>query len=158
MIPVRTAASNFVYLGPTPDIGDAWCDRQAGPNVYLDWQPSAEEREAIAAGALIRLGIHGMEPIPPVSLNVSPYAALTSAGEALRERAYQAIKAISSGPTMIPAGYWTISQDVWDALQAEHALDPDDGSVPTLYTRPLMVVVDAGEPGFMAYEKTAATG
>jgi hypothetical protein len=155
MIPVRTAASNFVYRGPTPDIGDAWVDRQPGHNVYLDWQPSDEEREAIAAGALIRLGIHGMEPIPPVSLYISPHAALSPAGEALRERAYQAIKAVSFGPTQIPGGYWTVSQDVWEALQTERALDPEDGGVPTLYTRPLMVV-DAGEPGWLAYEKAPA--
>lgn len=60
MIPVRTAASNFVYRGPTPDVGDAWVERVPSEHaVYLDWQPSEEERAAIAAGALIRLGIFG---------------------------------------------------------------------------------------------------
>lgn len=77
MVPVRTAASNFVYRGPTPDIGDAWVERVPAEHVvYLDWLASDEERAAIAGGALIRLGIHGMEPIPPVSLNVSEHDVL----------------------------------------------------------------------------------
>jgi|GEM_PF-3788313 hypothetical protein len=84
MKPVKTDRSNFVYLGPTVDIGDAWVEREtvqtgldgAGPTVnvvWMDWQPSPEERQAIAAGpGVIRLGIWGMEPIPPVSLEVRP--------------------------------------------------------------------------------------
>lgn len=154
MIPVRTAASNFVYRGPTPDIGDAWVERRPGSNVFLDWLPTVEEREAIAAGALIRLGIHGMEPIPPVSLAVSPHTTLTVKGEALRDRAYKAIKAVSTGPTKIPGGYWAVGKDVWAALNEESALDPDDGGVPTLYTRPLMVI-DTDAADEMHYVTTA---
>jgi hypothetical protein len=72
MIPVRTARSNFVYRGPTPDIGDAWVERvPAERSVFMEWQPDAAERLLIAAGALIRLGIYSMEPIPPVSLGIS---------------------------------------------------------------------------------------
>jgi hypothetical protein len=138
--PVRTPGSNFVYRGPTPDIGDAWVERAPAERVvYLDWQPSEEERAAIAAGALVRLGIHGMEPIPAVSLNVSDRQAITPAAEAWRDRAHEMVKAISRGPASVPAGFWAVSSDVWEALQRDRALDPTDG-VPTLYSRPLMVV------------------
>lgn len=58
MIPARTARSNFVYRGPTPDIGDAWVERvPADRVVYIEWQPSPFELELLAAGGLIRLGI-----------------------------------------------------------------------------------------------------
>lgn len=71
MIPVRTSRSNFVYRGPTPDIGDAWVERQPQNRVvYMEWAPDDGERREISAGGLIRLGIYGMEPIPPVSLGV----------------------------------------------------------------------------------------
>ena len=79
MKPVRTPASNFVYRGPTIDIGDAWVERSTVRDhgrdvsvVRIAWLPTPEERQAIAAGALIELGILGMEPIPPVSLDVRP--------------------------------------------------------------------------------------
>lgn len=78
MIPVRTARSNFVYRGPTPDIGDAWVERvPADRVVFMEWQPSPIEVELLAAGGLIRLGIWGMEPIPPVSLGISTEPVLT---------------------------------------------------------------------------------
>ena len=140
MIPVRTRASNFVYRGPTPDIGDAWVERAPMEHaVYLDWQPSDEERAAIAGGCLIRLGIFNMEPIPPVSLSVSDVGLLSDAGVALRDRAYAALRVVSpAGPTRIPPGFWSASSDVWAALQRDGALDPGRGRVPTLFGRPLM--------------------
>lgn len=79
MKPVKTARSNAVYRGPTLDIGDAWVERQRVrlPEgdvdvVWMDWLPTDAEREAIARKGVIRLGIWGMEPIPPVSLEVRP--------------------------------------------------------------------------------------
>lgn len=79
MKPVRTNRSNFVYRGPTLDIGDAWVERATVPAlegplrvVYMDWQPTPEERETISRKGVIRVGIWGMEPIPPVSLEVRP--------------------------------------------------------------------------------------
>lgn len=79
MIPVRTARSNFVYRGPAPDIGDAWVERvPADGVVYMEWQPKADEVELLAAGGLIRLGIWGMEPIPPVSLGISSEPVLSA--------------------------------------------------------------------------------
>lgn len=84
MNPVKTERSNFIYRGPTIDIGDAWVERATVtehgrqiPVVYMDWQPTEAEREAIAAGkGVVRLGIWGMEPIPPVSLEVRPDIAI----------------------------------------------------------------------------------
>ena len=78
MQPVRTNRSNAVYRGPTVDIGDAWVERAKVTTldgkpvnaVFMDWQPDAYDRLSIANGATIRLGIWGMEPIPPVSLQI----------------------------------------------------------------------------------------
>lgn len=79
MIPVRTPRSNFVYRGPAPGIGDAWCERQpANRAVYLEWQLEPGELDLLNAGGLIRLGIHGMEPIPPVSLGISTEPVITA--------------------------------------------------------------------------------
>ena len=155
MIPVRTTASNFVYRGPTPDIGDAWVERAPTEHaVYLDWQPSDEERAAIAAGGLIRLGIFNMEPIPPVSLNVSDVGLLSAAGAVLRDRAAALLRVVSpGGPGRVPPGFWSVSSDVWQALQRDGALDPDRGNVPTLLGRPLMEVPDA-PPDALAYDST----
>lgn len=72
MKPVRTRSSNFVYRGPAPDIGDAWVERRPAEQiVYLVWWPTPAEREQIAAGGNLKLGIFNMEPIPPVSLEVT---------------------------------------------------------------------------------------
>lgn len=132
MKPVRTRSSNFVYRGPTPDIGDAWVERRPGERaVYLDWKPSEEERRLIADGALIRLGIFYMEPIPPVSLNVSEDPEISVAGAIWRDRAQ---KSYTGEP-----GYWTVSEDAWRLLNEDGALDGGEG-VPTLLGRPLMVV------------------
>jgi hypothetical protein len=69
MIPVKTVSSNFVYGGPTGDISDAWVERRPQERVvYLVWELDDEDRRAIAAGAQLKMGIHHMEPIPPVSL------------------------------------------------------------------------------------------
>ena len=147
MIPVRTSRSNFVYRGPTPDIGDAWVERRPPRRVFLTWKPSDEERAAIAAGALIELGIHGMEPIPPVSLNVADAPEISEAGATLRDRAYAALRAISTGPSTVPSGHWLVAPDVWQALNAEEALDTSGtNDLPLLYGRPLMQVegADAG--------------
>lgn len=68
MRPVRTEQSNFTYLGPTPAVADLPCRREAG-RVYSVWQPTDEEREMIANGAQIELGVTG-EPHPPVSFAI----------------------------------------------------------------------------------------
>lgn len=78
MRPIKTNRSNFTYRGPTPDIMDLPCERtriEGGPEdglgvVYSVWEPTDEEREFVARGGNIKLGIWGMEPIPPVSLQI----------------------------------------------------------------------------------------
>lgn len=70
---IKTDWCNFVYLGPTPEIFDLHCRReiQDGRSAVLSyWKPSSEELEELQRGAVLVLGIHGMEPIPPVSLGV----------------------------------------------------------------------------------------
>lgn len=69
MHPIRTNESNFTYLGPTTEVADLPC-RLEGRDTYSVWALTPEERKQIAEGANIRLGIIGMRPIPPVSLQV----------------------------------------------------------------------------------------
>lgn len=69
MKPVRTAASNMVYTGPTPEIGDLHCERLRPGLIRSVWWFTPAEREAIARGANLSLTIMG-EPIPPVSLHL----------------------------------------------------------------------------------------
>lgn len=140
MNPIRTSGSNFVYRGPTPDVGDAWVERHRSEHaVYLTWELSDDERLALLGGATIRLGIFNMEPIPPVSLAVSDQQALSPAGAELRDRALRALVAQRREDSREAPGWWVVSSDVWQALQAEQALDPSDG-VPTLLGRPLLEV------------------
>lgn len=69
MKPIQTANSNFVYLGPRGDIGNLPCQR--APGVVLSvWELTDAERIMIANGAQVRLGIYGVEPIPPVMLDI----------------------------------------------------------------------------------------
>lgn len=88
---VRTATSNLVYTGPTPEIVDLHCEREAPGRVASVWWFSPADRAAIAAGANLRLTILG-EPIPPVSLEVTfQVGAGEDAPEVLeRIEAYQA--------------------------------------------------------------------
>jgi hypothetical protein len=69
MRPVRTASSNLVYRGPTPEIRDLHCERIRPGQIRSVWWFSPAEREAIAAGANLSLTILG-EPIPPVSVQL----------------------------------------------------------------------------------------
>lgn len=78
MKPIKTSQSNFVYKGPVPDIGDLPCERaqvegggiDGAGVVYSVWELSPEEREFVARGGNLKLGIIGCEPIPPVSLQI----------------------------------------------------------------------------------------
>lgn len=76
MKPVKTVNSSVVYRGGG-DTQDLNCDREA---VGIDgrvffavssvWEPSEEERRAIAEGANIKLYIYN-EPIPPVGIGIT---------------------------------------------------------------------------------------
>ena len=70
MKPVRTAASNMVYVGPTPEIMDLHCQRIRPGHIRSVWHLSAAERAYIAAGGNIEVDIL-TEPIPPIALNVT---------------------------------------------------------------------------------------
>lgn len=156
MIPVRTSRSNLVYLGPTPDVGDAWVERRRRGEVYMAWRPSEAERAAIAAGALVELGIFGMEPIPPVSLNVADRPEISAEGAAWRDRALAELKRLSVGPGSVPPGHWMAAEDAWLALCELDALDTSGtNEVPLLYGRPLMVVADM-TPGSLEYARAGA--
>lgn len=84
MQPIATShPSEFVYgapLGMEDRVGGLPCTREqtdlGGTAIFSIWEPTAEEREAIAAGANLRLGIFGPEPISPVSLGVTTLATL----------------------------------------------------------------------------------
>lgn len=152
MIPIRTARSNFVYRGPTPDVGDAWVRRGGSDRgVYLVWQPSDEERAAIAAGDYIELGIF-VEPIPPVSLNVTRERPLSPEGTALVDRARAHLRHLFPAGR-ISSGWWVVGKDIWAALQAHGALDNEPGAVPTLCGRPL---IEVGEPADSFFYDEAA--
>lgn len=69
MKPVRTAESNMVYTGPSPEIGDLHCQRIRPGVINSVWWFTPEERAAIAKGANLSLTVLG-EPIPPMSVNV----------------------------------------------------------------------------------------
>lgn len=69
MTPVRTASSNLVYRGPSPDIRDLHCERIRPGVIRSVWWFTPAERAAIAAGANLSLTIL-TEPIPPVSLHL----------------------------------------------------------------------------------------
>lgn len=83
MKPIKTDRTNFTYKGPTPDVMDLPVERATVDGaetksgsldgagvVFSVWEPSPEEREFVARGGNIKLGIYGMEPIPPVSLQI----------------------------------------------------------------------------------------
>lgn len=74
---IRTDRSNFTYRGPG-EIDDLPCERTqiVGGSidglgvVYSVWELTPEEREFVARGGNIKLGVIGMEPVPPVSLQI----------------------------------------------------------------------------------------
>lgn len=67
---VRTARSNFVWVGPTPDIGDlhAFVERDDNRTTTV-WEPTPEERTAIANGGNVALVVLGQHP--PVAIHVT---------------------------------------------------------------------------------------
>lgn len=71
MKPVIHAGCNFLYRGPTSDIGDLHVMIQPSGVVEIVYELNDEEREMVAQGGKIRLGIYS-RPIPPVSMAVTP--------------------------------------------------------------------------------------
>lgn len=72
MRPIKTPVTNDVYRAPPGrehEIGDLPVYRPRHGEIHAVYTLTDEEREAIANGACIELGIY-TEPIPPVSLGV----------------------------------------------------------------------------------------
>lgn len=69
MNPVKHGGCNFVYRGPTPDIGDLHVMVQDSGVVEVVYELDDSDRARIAAGGRIMLGIWS-QPIPPVSMQV----------------------------------------------------------------------------------------
>jgi hypothetical protein len=71
---IRTPNSNFTYLGPREDIRNLPCQRieyeDGDTVVQAVFELTPHERDAIARGANLRIGILNMEPIPPISVAV----------------------------------------------------------------------------------------
>lgn len=79
MRPIETERTNLVYgAGDNPGVVDLPCERavieggglDGAGVIYSVWEFSEEEREFVARGGNLKVGIVGMEPIPPVSLQV----------------------------------------------------------------------------------------
>lgn len=81
MLPVKTKAATGIYGAPRgheAEVGGLpyWRDHDVmGGRTYTvvrsAWRPSADELAQLNAGGVIVLGIHGMEPIPPIDLAVA---------------------------------------------------------------------------------------
>lgn len=77
MQPIETVNSNYVVTGNGDDIVDLPCEvdipphSREMPTVYSVWKPSQEQREAIMAGANIKLGLLTGTSIPPINLDIT---------------------------------------------------------------------------------------
>lgn len=80
MRPVRHAGCNFVYRGPTPDIGDLHVQVQLSGVVEVAYELDDNDRALIAAGGRLLLGIWS-QPIPPVSMQAIPEEMCRPVGE-----------------------------------------------------------------------------
>lgn len=78
MRPVKTKRSNLVYRGDGADVIDLPCERarleggsvDGAGVIYSVWELADEEREHVARGGNLKVGILFMEPIPPISLEI----------------------------------------------------------------------------------------
>jgi hypothetical protein len=80
MRPVKTAAANWVYYGPTEDIGDLWCQRVEPGHIRVVYELDDNERKLIAEGGRVELAML-YEPIPPISMAVLPEEMCRPVGE-----------------------------------------------------------------------------
>lgn len=71
MKPIRHGGSNLVYRGPSPNIGDLWCQRVRDGEIRVVFEFSDSERRLIVDGGRVELAMLS-EPIPPISMVVLP--------------------------------------------------------------------------------------
>jgi len=69
MRPVKHEGANVSYQGPTPEIGDLWCQRIQPGVILVVYELDDLDRAAIAEGGRVVL-VMRTEPIPPISMNV----------------------------------------------------------------------------------------
>ncbi len=69
MKPVKHEAAEVCYRGPSPDIGDLWCQRIRPGMILVVYELDDLDRAAIADGGRVVLVMH-TEPIPPISMAV----------------------------------------------------------------------------------------
>jgi hypothetical protein len=67
MQPIQTRQTNFNYVGPDPSVAMLPCCKTSDGRVISVWEPTAEERQRIAAGENIELHVW-MQPPPPVGM------------------------------------------------------------------------------------------
>lgn len=78
MLPIQTERSNFVFKGDGGEVVDLHVERatiNGGPHdgmpvVYSVWEPTEEDRERIAAGGNIKVGVW-LAPPPPIIVLVT---------------------------------------------------------------------------------------
>lgn len=70
MKPIKTETTGIVYRGPTPEIGDLWCERVTRGEIRSFWKPSEDELAILNDGGCIQLDVL-TEPLPPLAVNVS---------------------------------------------------------------------------------------
>jgi hypothetical protein len=87
MRPVKVSTSNHNF-GPPPgregEIGDLPCqivDERGYREIVSVWEPTPEERAAIANGQNVRMGVGWIGGFPPVSLGVTHQTELVDAGD-----------------------------------------------------------------------------
>lgn len=80
MRPIRTERSNQVWRGDGSTVQDLWAERteiqgqgslDGALVTYEVWEPSPEEREHIARGGNIQIGIVYAPKIPPLSVETT---------------------------------------------------------------------------------------
>lgn len=139
MEPVRTAASNVVMRGPTPDVGDAWTEVQ-GQETRLVWELSDEDRRAIAGGSNLELVVWQV-PMPPVSLAVTDQVRISGRALELADRIRAVARSASPMSPRMPAGYWLVGARVLADIHAVGLARPErPRGVPTIMGRPIMSV------------------
>jgi hypothetical protein len=74
--PIKTQQSNFVYRGPSDEVGDLWVQRDGRGGVFATYELTDADRAMLAEGGHLELGVYN-EPIPPVSLRAMPAGTVT---------------------------------------------------------------------------------
>lgn len=109
MIPAQLPQANLILRAPPdmPDCGDLYVFRYpqitvpghpelTAPGGYIScWQPTEEERAAIAAGGPVWVNVVGVGPPPPIGVEgLSPLEGAVGDGDAWLQERLRALQAI----------------------------------------------------------------